>query len=269
MSKQTSVLGDPSVSAEMKKTQSQAAGGTVLADVKTDNDPGLKKTAAMSEMDTDVYKGVGPMGALLRNRLKTKKLAPPKTAAAEPGVTDAPSVAPEMKKTQEQANALDKLRAKLSDVTTKKASLDEGFARDLHQLVGLDVPDARDDWQRPDVKVAGQVADRIDDAYVQWMRAHADADVVKEAGVKERIKGFFGKHVQEATKKTLLEKIKGSGKTVGKAGLLAGGAYGAYRLGKHVAGKQHEKNAAVIENDENLDLVARIRRAAQSKCRDA
>lgn len=239
MSKQTSVLGDSSVSAEMKRTLEKSEG-----------------------------------------QAKTPEAEVKKSAAAEPGVTDAPSVAPEMKKTQEQANALGKLKAKLSEVVTKKqASIDEAFARDLHQLVGIEAPAADDGWQRPNVKVAGQATDLIDDHFVDWMQHKADEDVVKTAASVEEVTkavlkaGTTKKGAEKLGKHLTRAQIKGALKAALGLTALGGAAYGGHKLLKRyergvMADEWGSKTAAVRENDENLDLAARIRKLAQSKCRD-
>lgn len=141
----------------------------------------------------------------------------------------------------------------------KKSSVDERFAADLHQVVGLDVPEADPDWQRPDVRVAGQATDRIDDHLVDWMRERADEDVVKEAsGV-----GDATKLLQNVARKALIkgddavakgflrsQQLKGAAKALGATAALGGAVYGGHRLAK---------KAAVIENPENLKLIDLIR----------
>jgi hypothetical protein len=175
----------------------------------------------------------------------------------------------------------------------KTASLDDKFAADLHQAVGIDVPSADADWQRPDVRVADQTNDRIDDHYLAWMREQADKDVVKESADLGELLGkaheaykhglVGGKKAADAAARQVLksklrmEQLKGGAKALGGAAALGGATYGGYRLAKRRqkaaavetpdtgvhAGAGVEKQAGVIENPENLALIDRIRKQSE------
>jgi hypothetical protein len=134
----------------------------------------------------------------------------------------------------------------------KKASLDDRFAAELHQVVGLEVPSAAPDWERPDVRVAGQATDRIDDHFIGWMRERADEDVVKEAGVDPRkiIQELGVKSIEEIPKKLRNQQLLGAAKALGITAGLGGAAYAGHRM---------SKKAGVIENPENLKLIDLIR----------
>lgn len=157
-----------------------------------------------------------------------------------------------------------KKRAKRLGIGQKQAALDAGFDADMRQVVGLDVSDARDDFERPDVKVAGQVNDAIDDHYLGWMREKADEDVVKEAGQAEdlaRLASRESTHVSSEAIRSALRRstAKGAAGTAAASALLAG----TYLAGK----KRGQKTAAVNQDLENEDLLARIRRSAREGMR--
>lgn len=141
----------------------------------------------------------------------------------------------------------------------KEASLDEQFSRDLSQVVGVDVPEADPDFQRPNVKIAGQVEDAIDMHYIRWMHERADEDVVKLAGMKEHVRNIVrGTSEDKAVKvlKKYLAAAAGGGAVVGS---------GTTAAVMHAKQKKREKTAGVVENPENLDLLARVRRAAAAQ----
>ena len=187
----------------------------------------------------------------------------------------------------------------------KQAAIDDDFARDLNQMVGIDAPEARSDWQHPDVSVQGQATDRIDDHFLGWMREKAGEDVVKEAAfvvdprgaatktpdmallaarrrAKSRVK-TVGKQTFKGKAKTLLSKAKNAAdmKRMRRvAAPAAVGVAGGMLLSKLMQKKQKPapapdtgvktqdgqvKQAGVIENQENLDLMAKIRKAASDQ----
>lgn len=141
----------------------------------------------------------------------------------------------------------------------KKASLDEQFDADMRQIVGVDQQE-HEDFDRPDVKIAGQTNDAIDDHFLGWMKDKADDDVVKEAGVTKTVRKMRQGTSSQA-RKLLKKRLAQVGAAGGAAGLAVGAGAG-YAAGRK---KQAEldKEAGVIENPENLDLLARIRRSAK------
>jgi hypothetical protein len=81
---------------------------------------------------------------------------------------------------------LGKTIGKLMKTTrSKEASADDLFAAELCQAVGLDVPEAYVDFQRPQVKIAGSASDAIDNHFRGWMEKKAGEDVVKVASDDE------------------------------------------------------------------------------------
>lgn len=172
-----------------------------------------------------------------------------KKAAADVSVTGDPTVDPVMKKSQQAEGPKPKPAGQV--VEEKKA-----------------------EWQRPDVHVAGQTTDRIDDHLVAWMRAKADEGVVKTSADKNWQRVAFEAH-RAATggrdpKKAFINKLREHGVFRGeqlKGGLKALAATTALgatlHLGKKLSDRGHKKQAAVIECEENLALIDRIRRASE------
>jgi hypothetical protein len=168
--------------------------------------------------------------------------------------------------------------------SSKEASADEVFAAELCQAVGLDVPEAYVDFQRPQVKIAGSASDAIDNHFQSWMEKKAGEDVVKVASEGEdegsecsmdhsKLKPGTkckkcGEMCKEASAKSQTSKEVGDmvsrltrRHAAAAAGISTASGLGGYYLGKK---KGQKKTAGVIEHDENLDLLAKIKaRAAQ------
>jgi hypothetical protein len=163
---------------------------------------------------------------------------------------------------------------------SKEAGLDARFTRDLCQAVGVDVPEARPDFQRPDVHVDGRVEDRIDDHYLAWMREHADHDVVKVATkfkpagrLAQIARNITQQHeVEPALKALRSEGRRGAAKGALGALGVAGTALGLKKL--HDDGKRRgaagvydqedgEKMAAINADPENAELLARVQKRAK------
>ena len=151
----------------------------------------------------------------------------------------------------------------------KKSSLDERFAGELHQAVGLDVPETEADFQRPDVNVDGQTTDAIDDHYLGWMQGKADEDVVKEAMSAEDIardilsSGKVREGAKVINKAVRDAALKGAAVTAGVGAVGAAGAH----MGRKSTGvsdpRDMGKQAAMTENPENLDLIAKLRQKSE------
>lgn len=165
---------------------------------------------------------------------------------------------------------LKKMKAKDAEKAEKKASLDEAFDADMRQVVGMDPVDAPADWERPDVSIPDQVTDAIDESFLGWMRERADDDVVKEASVAEVVKeAKGGSRMRDLVRQIrggsygqgekALKKGLGIAAGVAGAGGVAAGAAGGYAAGK----RKREKTAGVVANDENKDLLERIRASAR------
>lgn len=209
----------------------------------------------------------------------------------------------------------------------KEAALaDEIFAAELCQAVGLDVPEAYVDFQRPQVKIAGSASDAIDNHFRSWMQEKAGEDVVKVAmcgadhkklkpGAKCEKCGEMRKEAADNVQPSRLRMLMTGNPAVRKKAMQAadsvfnvtnpemafvrdkltkkqasdgskpGAGESNAMLTRHMKKKffgpgfktvgmtlvqpvnvksKVEKQAGVIEHDENLDLLAKIRaRAAQ------
>jgi hypothetical protein len=161
---------------------------------------------------------------------------------------------------------------------TKKASIDEEFDADMRQIVGAETAEDSPNFDRPDVKIAGQTTDAIDDHFIGWMEEKADEDVVKEASVKEAgrrdvMKELLGTGNTAKAREVLAKKLKGAAAKGAAGGALvaapvaAGVAYhaGKKKSREKKAELEQTKEAGVDENPENLDLLARLRRSAEQK----
>jgi len=298
-----SVTSDPSVAAEMKDTQTHevAKAPTPLAKAlpkkieKKSNWEGGPTTGHMLPPTPGVlHEAAGNLVNKLKDRRQQKT---EKKASFEDFIARKKAEGKGEKKKDAAADKDDEKKDKGKGFffgkkdDEKKASLDDKFAADLHQAVGIDVPEADPKWHRPDVSVEGQTNDRIDDHYLAWMREQADQDVVKEAkpdwkNIIHQAHSAASNTVSDknALKEALRvlrshgalrgEQIRGGAKALGGAAALGSAAYGGYRLAKgrqkaasadtgvH-AGEGVEKQAGVIENPENLALIDRIRRQSE------
>ena len=164
-------------------------------------------------------------------------------------------------------------------VTEKKASIDEEFEADMRQIVGAEAAEDSPNFDRPDVKIAGQTTDAIDDHFIGWMEDKADEDVVKEAGFLDDLANSVANPGNAVTVRKAVGKASRRGAATGAlatlaAGGVAAGGLAAYKAGKKRGAKKKDdgekqaeldKEAGVTENPENLDLLARIRRSAQQQ----
>jgi hypothetical protein len=214
------------------------------------------------------------------NAAKVKAAQNPAKPGAEKPDLGAPGKKVEKKASKTPPQFLPKAKKKDKDCE-KKAGIDDAFGRDLRQIVGIE-SEAESDWQRPDVSVQGQATDRIDDHFLGWMGDKADEDVVKEATLGGQIgqaaKKAGGK-VEVALRKAkkVVKKNPGVVAGAGAAGLTAGSILG--RMSKKTPAPApvtppdtgvkvpdgQVKQAGVVENQENLDLMTKLRKAAGEK----
>lgn len=280
MSGYESVTGDASVDPAIKKTLAMTA-PVPLAQVASG--PAVPKLAG----DASVANDQSVAAAMKETQQREGQKAPAPAAVVKTGpAAPKPSAVEKKAADNEKVEELkEKLRARMTgkkketdDKDEKKeASLDVKFAADLHQVVGLDVPEADPRWERPDVGVEGQTTDRIDDHFLSWMRAKNDEDVVKEASnpladvqnlmrsgknTAEDLAGLIGKHARAG-------KVKGALGALAATAALGGAAYGGHQIAKHHFRKKlhalmtGEKTAAIVADPENDELLARLRRRAQ------
>lgn len=213
---------------------------------------------------------------VMLEEMKKRKEKKMKKKAAGPGCPDKPmGPARGPRDKTGPHNPLLKKKLEAMKKSEKKASIDDEFARDLNQMVGLETETERD-WQRPDVRVEGQATDRIDEHFLGWMRERADDDVVKTASTSEARKILAKgkvKEVGEYLRKVRRRHLAAGAAAGGAAGLVGGVALGratkkapagAPDTGVKAPGGQ-VKQAGVVENPENLDLMSRIRKAAENQ----
>jgi hypothetical protein len=154
---------------------------------------------------------------------------------------------------------LSKIAKPVDQPPEAKNTIDDDFNADMAQVVGMDVPELKSDFERPDVKLAGMAEDAIDMGYIGWMAKKASDDVVKEAiSVKDAKKLYASGSVKDIVEAGKKAGRSGAGKgALAATGVIAAGV-GAKKLHDKVT-----KTAGVIENPENLDLLGRIRKSAQ------
>lgn len=113
------------------------------------------------------------------------------------------------------------------------------------------------------VKTAS-VSDDLDRGFVDWMKAKADEDVVKTAGFTQAMRksldaGKIGSRELEDSVRGLVgkEKLKSLLKGTVLGGAATAGAGALYVKGRR---DQRAKTAGVVENQDNLDLLALIKK---------
>ena len=234
------------INAAKVKAAQKPGGGAEKPDLGA---PGKGKGGVDPSLTTASLEGVKSFGKLLMKNPKSAELD--KAYAHAEKKTGKPRNQLSMKEINESYNALH-----------KKAS-DESV--DLYSAVGVHAPEGEPDAERPDVSVADQTNDRIDDHFVGWLQERADEDVVKIAGssMQDVLNVAAG---GPARLDKMMGKSRNKGLAIGAAAtaatLATGTAlYSAFQ--KRMANKGVAKTAAMQENDENMDLIARLKKRAR------
>jgi hypothetical protein len=115
---------------------------------------------------------------------------------------------------------------------TADAKFDEDFSR----MLGVDPTGSTDGFVRPDVKVAGQTTDRIDDHFLGWMQKKADEDVVRAPEEKTASADAYDHMVAGGPK--AVRKAVWKARAHGAAGVIGAAALAAGAKALHSHGKR-------------------------------